>query len=129
EHERLLATSQEFLDRLGIPYRVMLLSSGDTGKISAKTYDIEAWMPGQGAYREIVSCSNCLDYQARRLSIRFRDRTNEDTRLVHTLNSTLVAVQRTLVAIIENYQMPAGIEVPQVLQDYMGGMKEIKPAA
>ena len=129
EHERLLATSQEFLDRLGIPYRVMLLSSGDTGKISAKTYDIEAWMPGQGAYREIVSCSNCLDYQARRLSIRFRDRTNEDTRLVHTLNSTLVAVQRTLVAIIENYQTPTGIEVPQVLQDYMGGMKEIKPAA
>ncbi|MGI0020266.1 MAG: serine--tRNA ligase [Nitrososphaera sp.] len=129
EHEHLLATSQEFLDRLGIPYRVMLLSSGDTGKISAKTYDIEAWMPGQGTYREIVSCSNCLDYQARRLSIRFRDRTNEDTRLVHTLNSTLVAVQRTLVAIIENYQTPAGIEVPQVLQDYMGGMKEIKPKA
>lgn len=129
EHERMLATSQEFLDRLGIPYRVMLLSSGDTGKISAKTYDIEAWMPGQGAYREIVSCSNCLDYQARRLSIRFRDRTNEDTRLVHTLNSTLVAVQRTLVAIIENYQTPTGIGVPQVLQDYMGGMTEIKPAA
>lgn len=129
EHEYMLTTSQEFLDRLGIPYRVMLLSSGDTGKISAKTYDIEAWMPGQGAYREIVSCSNCLDYQARRLSIRFRDRTNEDTRLVHTLNSTLVAVQRTIVAIIENYQTPAGIEVPQVLQDYMGGMKEIKAAA
>ena len=129
EHEYMLTTSQEFLDRLGIPYRVMLLSSGDTGKISAKTYDIEAWMPGQGAYREIVSCSNCLDYQARRLSIRFRDKTNEDTRLVHTLNSTLVAVQRTIVAIIENYQTPAGIEVPQVLQDYMGGMKEIKAAA
>jgi seryl-tRNA synthetase len=129
EHERMLATSQEFLDRLGIPYRVMLLSSGDTGKISAKTYDIEAWMPGQGAYREIVSCSNCLDYQARRLSIRFRDRTNEDTRFVHTLNSTLVAVQRTLVAIIENFQTPTSIEVPQVLQDYMGGMKEIKPSA
>ena len=127
EHERLLATSQEFLDRLGIPYRVMLLSSGDTGKISAKTYDIEAWMPGQGAYREIVSCSNCLDYQARRLSIRFRDRTNEDTKLVHTLNSTLVAVQRTLVAIIENYQTHQGIEVPEILQGYMGGMKEIKP--
>jgi seryl-tRNA synthetase len=129
EHERLLATSQEFLDRLGIPYRVMLLSSGDTGKISAKTYDIEAWMPGQGAYREIVSCSNCTDYQARRLSIRFRDRTNEDTKLVHTLNSTLVAVQRTLVAIMENYQTSAGIEVPLVLQGYMGGMKKIAPRA
>lgn len=128
EHERMLAVSQEFFDRLGIPYRVVLLSSGDTGKISAKTYDIEAWMPGQGAYREVVSCSNCMDYQARRLSIRFRDRTNEDTRLVHTLNSTLVAVQRTLVAIMENYQTPSGgIEVPKVLQGYMGGMREISP--
>jgi seryl-tRNA synthetase len=128
EHERMLATSQEFLDLLGIPYRVMLLCSGDTGKISAKTYDIEAWMPGQNAYRELVSCSNCLDYQARRLGIRYRDRTNEDTKLVHTLNSTLVAIQRTLVAIIENYQTPAGtVEVPGVLQPYMGGIKEIAP--
>lgn len=128
EHERMLAISQEFLDLLDIPYRVMLLCSGDTGKISAKTYDIEAWMPGQNAYREIVSCSNCLDYQARRLAIRFRDRTNEDTKLVHTLNSTLVAVQRTLVAIMENYQTPAGtVQVPDVLQPYMGGIKEIAP--
>lgn len=128
EHERMLAISQEFLDLLGIPYRVMLLCSGDTGKISAKTYDIEAWMPGQNAYRELVSCSNCLDYQARRLAIRFRDRTNEDTKLVHTLNSTLVAVQRTLVAIMENYQTPAGtVEVPGALQPYMGGIKEIAP--
>lgn len=129
EHERMLSISQEFFDRLGIPYRVMLLSSGDTGKISAKTYDIEAWMPGQNAYREIVSCSNCLDYQARRLGIRFRDRTNEDTKLVHTINSTLVAVQRTLVAIIENYQTPSySIEVPKVLRPYMGGIEEIRPA-
>lgn len=128
EHERMLAISQEFLDMLGIPYRVMLLCSGDTGKISAKTYDIEAWMPGQDAYREIVSCSNCLDYQARRLSIRYRDRTNEDTKLAHTLNSTLVAVQRTLVAIMENYQTSAGaVEVPGALQPYMGGIKEIAP--
>jgi seryl-tRNA synthetase len=127
EHERMLRISQEFFDRLGIPYRVMLLSSGDTGKISAKTYDIEAWMPGQNAYREIVSCSNCLDYQARRLAIRFRDRTNEETRLVHTLNSTLVAVQRTLVAIMENYQTAAGaVEVPEVLRPYMGGQEEIR---
>ena len=129
EHERMLGISQEFFDRLGVPYRVMLLSSGDTGKISAKTYDIEAWMPGQSAYREIVSCSNCLDYQARRLGIRFRDRTNEDTKLVHTLNSTLVAVQRTLVAIIENYQTPSySIEVPKALRPYMGGIEEIRPA-
>ncbi|HEU4605846.1 MAG TPA: serine--tRNA ligase, partial [Nitrososphaera sp.] len=104
EHEKMLALSEEFFNRLGIPNRVMLLCSGDTGKISAKTYDIEAWMAGQNAYREIVSCSNCADYQARRLGIRFRDRTNEDTRLVHTLNSTLVATERTMVAILENYQ-------------------------
>ncbi len=128
EHEKMLALSEEFFQKLGIPYRVMLLSSGDTGKISAKTYDIEAWMAGQNAYREIVSCSNCLDYQARRLGIRFRDRTNEDTRLVHTLNSTLVATERAMVAILENYQTSIGtIEVPDILQEYMGDVKEIKP--
>ena len=126
EHERMLALSEEFFKQLGIPYRVMLLCSGDMGKISAKTYDIEAWMAGQNAYREIVSCSNCLDYQARRLGIRFRDKTNEETRLVHTLNSTLVATERTMVAILENFQTENGIvEVPKVLQKYMGGLKEI----
>jgi seryl-tRNA synthetase len=128
EHEKMLAISEEFLSRLGILHRVVLLCSGDTGKISAKTYDIEAWMAGQNAYREIVSCSNCVDYQARRLGIRFRDRTNEETRLVHTLNSTLVATERTMVAILENYQTSKGtVHVPEVLQDYMGGLKEIKP--
>jgi seryl-tRNA synthetase len=127
EHERMLALSEEFFKQLGIPYRVMLLCSGDTGKISAKTYDIEAWMAGQNAYREIVSCSNCLDYQARRLRIRFRDKTNEETRLVHTLNSTLVATERTMVAILENFQTPSGtVEVPKVLQKYMGGLEEIR---
>ena len=127
EHERMLALSEEFFKQLGIPYRVMLLCSGDTGKISAKTYDIEAWMAGQNAYREIVSCSNCLDYQARRLRIRFRDKTNEETRLVHTLNSTLVATERTMVAILENFQTPRGtVEVPKVLQKYMGGSEEIR---
>jgi seryl-tRNA synthetase len=126
EHERMLALSEEFFRQLGIPYRVLLLCSGDTGKISAKTYDIEAWMAGQNAYREIVSCSNCLDYQARRLGIRFRDRTNEETRLVHTLNSTLVATERTIVAILENFQTLQGtVEVPKVLQKYMGGIEEI----
>jgi seryl-tRNA synthetase len=126
EHERMLALSEEFFKQLGIPYRVMLLCSGDMGKISAKTYDIEAWMAGQNAYREIVSCSNCLDYQARRLGIRFRDKTNEETRLVHTLNSTLVATERTMVAILENFQTEKGsVEVPKVLQKYMGGLKEI----
>jgi seryl-tRNA synthetase len=127
EHEKMLALSEEFFKRLGIPYRVMLLCSGDTGKISAKTYDIEGWMGGQNAYREIVSCSNCLDYQARRLGIRFRDKTNEETRLVHTLNSTLVATERTMVAILENFQTSTGsVEIPKVLQKYMGGMEEIQ---
>ena len=127
EHERMLAISEEFFKQLGIPYRVMLLCSGDTGKISAKTYDIEAWMAGQNAYREIVSCSNCLDYQARRLGIRFRDKTNEETRLVHTLNSTLVATERTMVAILENFQTSNGsVEIPKVLQKYMGGLEEIR---
>lgn len=126
EHERMLALSEEFFKQLGIPYRVVLLCSGDMGKISAKTYDIEAWMAGQNAYREIVSCSNCLDYQARRLGIRFRDKTNEDTRLVHTLNSTLVATERTMVAILENFQTEKGsVEVPKVLRKYMGELKEI----
>ena len=127
EHERMLALSEEFFRQLGIPYRVMLLCSGDTGKISAKTYDIEGWMAGQNAYREIVSCSNCLDYQARRLGIRFRDKTNEETRLVHTLNSTLVATERTMVAILENFQTSKGnVEIPKVLQKYMGGLDEIR---
>ncbi|HEY7368046.1 MAG TPA: serine--tRNA ligase, partial [Nitrosopumilaceae archaeon] len=95
EHEQMLNIAEEFYQNLGIPYKVMLLSSGDMGKISAKTYDIEAWMGGQSAYREIVSCSNCLDFQARRLKIRFRDKTNEQTQYLHTLNSTLVATTRT----------------------------------
>lgn len=127
EHERMLAVSEEFFKQLGVPYRVMLLCSGDIGKISAKTYDIEAWMAGQNAFREIVSCSNCLDYQARRLGIRFRDKTNEETRLVHTLNSTLVATERTMVAILENFQTSNGsVKIPKVLRKYMGGLEEIR---
>jgi seryl-tRNA synthetase len=117
----MLSIAEEFYQNLGIPYKVMLLSSGDMGKISAKTYDIEAWMGGQSAYREIVSCSNCLDFQARRLKIRFRDKTNEQTQHLHTLNSTLVATTRTMVAIIENFQTKDGhVKVPQVLQKYIG---------
>jgi len=127
EHEKMLAIAEEFYQKLEIPYRVMLLSTGDIGKISAKTYDIEAWMAGQNAYREIVSCSNCLEYQARRLKIRFRDKTNEDTQYVHTLNSTLIATTRVLVAIMENFQTKDGhIRIPQVLQSYMGNQKEIQ---
>jgi seryl-tRNA synthetase len=126
EHEKMLSIAEEFYQKLEIPYRVMLLSTGDTGKISAKTYDIEAWMAGQNAYREIVSCSNCLEYQARRLKIRFRDKTNEDTQYIHTLNSTLIATTRVLVAIMENFQTKDGhIRIPQVLQSYMGNQTEI----
>jgi seryl-tRNA synthetase len=126
EHERMLRITEEFYKKLEIPYRVMLLCSSDLGNISAKTYDIEAWMPAQEKYREIVSCSNCTDYQARRLGIRFRDKTNEETKLVHTLNSTLVATQRTLVSLLENYQNPNGITIPDILQNYMGGTSIIK---
>ena len=126
EHEKMLTVVEEFYQKLEIPHKVMLLSSGDMGKVSAKTYDIEAWMAGQNAYREIVSCSNCLDYQARRLKIRFRDKTNEDTQYVHTLNSTLVATTRVLVSIMENFQTKDGhFRIPQVLQSYMGNQKEI----
>ena len=121
EHEKMISITEEFYKKLEIPFKVMLLSSGDMGKVSAKTFDIEAWMPGQNAYREIVSCSNCLDFQSRRLKIRFRDKSNEDTQYVHTLNSTLVAVERTIVSIMENFQTNDGhITVPQVLQKYFG---------
>ena len=121
EHERMLSVAEDFYQNLEIPYKVTLLSSGDMGKVSAKTYDIEAWMAGQNTYREIVSCSNCLDYQARRLKIRFREKTNEETQYLHTLNSTLVATSRVLVSIMENFQTKDGhIVVPKVLQKYMG---------
>lgn len=126
EHERMLGVAEEFYQRLEIPYRVMLLSSGDMGKVSAKTYDIEAWMAGQGAYREVVSCSNCRDYQARRLKTRFRDSTDAQTEHLHTLNSTLVATTRTLVAILENNQTADGhVRIPGALRGYMGGQKII----
>ena len=122
EHEKMMKNTEEFYQRLEIPYKLMLLSSGDMGKVSAKTYDIEAWMAGQNAYREIVSCSNCLDYQSRRLKIRFRERNNEDTKYIHTLNSTLIAIERTMVAILENNQTKDGhVEIPKVLQKYFGG--------
>jgi seryl-tRNA synthetase len=122
----MLENAKEFYQELGIPYRVVVLSSGDMGKVSAKTFDIEAWMAGQNTYREIGSISNCLDYQARRLKIRFRDKTNEETQFIHTLNGTLVAIERTMVAIIENNQMADGhIEIPNVLQKYMGNKKTI----
>ena len=121
EHEKMIKNTEEFYQKLEIPYRLMLLSSGDMGKVSAKTYDIEAWMAGQNAYREIVSCSNCLDYQSRRLKIRFREKSNENTKYIHTLNSTLIAIERTMVAILEDNQTKDGhIKIPKVLQKYFG---------
>jgi seryl-tRNA synthetase len=127
EHEKMLRLTEKFYQKLGLPFRTVLLCSVDVGKISAKTYDIEAWFPGQNNYRELVSCSNCLDYQARRLRTRFRDSVSDESRFVHTLNSTLVATERTMVSIIENYQTDGGsIEIPQVLQKYMGDIREIK---
>jgi seryl-tRNA synthetase len=127
EHEKMLRLTEKFYEKLGLPFRTILLCSADVGKVSAKTYDIEAWFPGQKNYRELVSCSNCLDYQARRLRTRFKDNVSDESRFVHTLNSTLVATERTMVSIIENYQTDAGsIEIPQVLQKYMGDIREIK---
>jgi seryl-tRNA synthetase len=127
EHEKMLRLTEKFYEKLGLPFRTILLCSADVGKVSAKTYDIEAWFPGQKNYRELVSCSNCLDYQARRLRTRFKDNVSGESRFVHTLNSTLVATERTMVSIIENYQTDAGsIEIPQVLQKYMGDVREIK---
>lgn len=126
EHERMLELTERIYENLGLPFRTVLLCSADLGKISAKTYDIEAWFPGQSNYREIVSCSNCIDYQARRLRIRYRDNVNDETKLVHTLNSTLIATERTMVSIIENYQTDNGtVQIPDVLQKYMGDTKAI----
>ena len=121
EHERMLSAAEDYYRSLGLAHRVVLLSSGDMGSVSAKTYDVEAWMASQKAYREVVSCSNCLDYQARRLAVRYRDSPDVPTELVHTLNSTVVATTRTMVAIIENFQTGDGrIEVPRALRGAMG---------
>ena len=127
EHEKLIAYAEEFVQMLKIPYRVVNVCTGDLGTVAAKKYDLEAWLPGQGKYREIVSCSNCTSYQAVRSKIRFRDKPDEPTKWAHTLNSTLVATERTLVAIIENYQNEDGsITIPETLQVYMRGAKKIK---
>ncbi len=129
EHEKLLANAEEFFRMLKIPYRVVNVCTGDLGTVAAKKYDLEAWLPGQGKYREVVSCSNCTSYQAIRSKIRFRDKPDEPTKWVHTLNSTLVATERALIAILENYQTKDGsITIPETLQVYMGGATRIRPA-
>ncbi len=126
-HEKLLANAEEIYQKLGIPYRVVNICTGDIGTVAAKKYDIEAWLPGQNKYREVVSCSNCTDYQARRAKIRYRDNPSEPTKYLHTLNSTLIATERTLVAILENYQLEDGsVEVPKVLRKYMNGLEVIE---
>lgn len=119
-HEELLANAEEIVQKLGIPYRVVNVCTGDIGTVAAKKYDIEAWMPAQNAYREIISCSNCTDYQARRLNIKYREKEGEAPKgFVHTLNSTAIATGRTIVAILENYQQSDGsVTVPHVLRQY-----------
>ncbi len=126
EHERMTASAEEVLKRLGLPYRVMLLCTGDMGFASQKTYDIEVWLPGQNAYREISSCSVCGDFQARRMNARYRPKVGKETRYVHTLNGSGLAVGRTLIAILENYQNADGtVTIPQALTPYMGGLTQI----
>lgn len=127
EHERMTQCAENVLKALEIPFRTMVLCSGDTGFGAIKTYDIEAWLPGQDAYREISSCSNCADFQARRMNARCRPKGEKQTRFVHTLNGSGVAVGRALIAVIENYYDPAdgGVFVPDVLKPYMGGIEKI----
>src|SRR5262249_7183893 len=126
EHERMTASAEEVLKRLGLPYRVVVLSTGDMGFASQKTYDIEVWLPGQGTYREISSCSNCGDFQARRMNARYRPEGAKDVRFVHTLNGSGVAVGRALIAVMENYQQKDGsIRIPDALKPYMGGAERI----
>ena len=129
EHERMTACAEEVLKRLELPYRVMMLCTGDLGFGARKTYDLEVWLPSQGKYREISSCSNCGDFQARRMNARFRNKDGR-TEFVHTLNGSGLAVGRTLVAVLENYQNADGsITVPKALAPYMGGLQRIeKPA-
>ena len=126
EHERMTAAAESILQRLDLPYRTVLLSAGDMGFTARRTYDLEVWLPGQGAYREISSCSNCGDFQARRMKARFKAAGDKNTRFVHTLNGSGLAVGRTLVAILENYQQADGsVAVPVALRPYLGGLERI----
>jgi seryl-tRNA synthetase len=127
ELESLTRNAEEVLKRLGLPYRVVLLCTGDMGFASAKTYDIEVWLPSQNTYREISSCSNCTDFQARRARIRYRPASGGKPRLCHTLNGSGLAIGRTWLAILENYQNEDGsVTVPDVLRPFMGGVERIE---
>jgi seryl-tRNA synthetase len=127
-HEELLENAEDLLQKLELPYRVVNVCTGDIGTVAAKKYDIEAWMPAQNGYREVISCSNCTDYQARRLGIRYREKEGAPTKgFVHTLNSTAVATGRTIVAILENKQQEDGtINIPKALRKYMGNLDKIE---
>lgn len=127
EHQRMTQCAENILKKLDIPFRTIVLCTGDAGFGSYKTYDIEVWLPGQGRYREISSCSNCWDFQARRMNARCRAKGEKNTRFVHTLNGSGLAVGRTLIAVLENYYDPAdgGVFVPEVLKPYMGGLEKI----
>jgi seryl-tRNA synthetase len=129
EHGRMLSCAEEVLKRLKLPYRVVTLCTGDMGFASQKTYDIEVWLPGQDRYREISSVSVCGDFQARRMNARYRPQGGKNTRFVHTLNGSGVAVGRALVAVLENYQNEDGsVNVPEALWPYMGGLTKIEKA-
>ncbi len=120
--------AESILQRLGLPYRVVSLATGDLGFAAHKTYDLEVWLPGQARYREISSCSNCGDFQARRMQARYRPAGEKGTRYVHSLNGSGLAVGRTLVAIIECFQQADGsVRLPEVLKPYMGGIEVIEP--
>jgi len=128
EHERMTACAEEILKRLDLPYRVMLLCAGDMGFSSRKTYDIEVWLPGQNAYREISSCSQCGEFQARRMNARFKPKEGKGNRFVHTFNGSGLAVGRTLIAVLENHQQEDGsIAIPPALRPYMGGVEVLRP--
>jgi seryl-tRNA synthetase len=130
EHERMTACAEQILRRLELPYRVMVLCSADTGFAARKTYDLEVWLPGQGRYREISSCSNCGDFQARRMRARLRAPGERETRFVHTLNGSGLAVGRTLIAILENCQQADGsVVLPPALRPCMGGLERLSPDA
>jgi len=124
--EQLTGHAEVILQKLNLAYRVLVLCTGDMGFAASKTHDIEVWLPGQGTYREISSCSNCTDFQARRMQARWRDPESKKPQLVHTINGSGLAVGRTLIAVMENYQQrDGGIKVPEVLKRYMGGKEMI----
>ena len=125
----MVANSEEFYKSLGLPYQIVAIVSGALNNAAAKKYDLEAWFPYQGEYKELVSCSNCLDYQSRALNIRYGPKTQLETRknYVHALNSTLTATERTLCCVLENYQTEDGVRVPEVLRPYMPGNPEFIP--